>query len=53
MNFEEVKEKLKEKGYIILDKDYKNNKEKMNLEKDGYKFFISWNGLTRTWNPKL
>lgn len=53
MNFEEVKEKLKEKGYIILDKYYKNNKEKMNLEKDGYKFFISWNGLTRTWNPKL
>ena len=53
MNFEEVKAKLKEKGYILLDKDYKNNKEKMNLEKDGYKYFISWNGLTRTWNPKL
>lgn len=33
MNFEEVKEKLKEKGYIILDKDFKNNKWKEKINK--------------------
>lgn len=52
MKIEEVRSKLLERGYKLLDDNYSNNKIPMNIEKDGYNFFISWNGIIKTENPK-
>lgn len=52
MTYEEIKERLKERGYNLLSEVYVNNKTPIIFEKDGYKYENSWNGIIKTDNPK-
>lgn len=42
-----VREFLKERGYNLIFEEYKNNKEKIFFEKDGYKYSSTINCITR------
>ena len=52
MEIKEVSEKLLEKGYTLLSKEYKSNKDVLEFSKDGYIYCCSYNCFTRTYNPK-
>lgn len=43
-----VKEKFKEKGYLVFEDTYYNNKQRLScIDADGYKYQISYNQLMK------
>ena len=49
---QEVSKLFAKRGYNLLSTTYKNNKEKLVFEKDGYKYYNSYNGFIKTDNFK-
>lgn len=46
-NFEKIKQDFLDKGFILLENRYDNNKQKLPcIDKDGYKYEISYNKIT-------
>lgn len=53
LTYEEVYNTFKEYGYELLDKEYKNRKEKMDIiDEDGYKYKVSY-GMLNNLNTKF
>lgn len=48
----DIKKEFEEHGYHILDDNVGGVKSYVNLEKDGYKYYIYYNAIYKTWNPK-
>jgi len=52
MEYKEVKNKLYAFGYLLLSKEYKNNKQNLELQqKDGYKYVSTYNHIVRGYKP--
>lgn len=52
MKIEEIRKQFELHGFNILDDTIKGIKVPLNIEKEGYKFFICYNAIYKTWNPK-
>lgn len=52
MDTEDVRNKLSKMGYVLLSEKYINNKTHISIEKDGYKYYITWNSLIKSHNFK-
>lgn len=49
---EEKRKIFKQRGYNLLSKEYTNNKQYLLFEKDGYKYYNTYNGFIKTDNFK-
>lgn len=47
-----MKKLYKDKGYNLLENEYKSNKVYMTFEKEGYLYYNTYNGFMKTNNPK-
>ena len=51
MKKETIIEEFQKHGFVILD-EVQGTKTPINIEKDGYKYYICYNAIYKTWNPK-
>ena len=52
MKNETIIKEFQKHGFVILDDIIYNTKTPINIEKDGYKYYICYNAIYKTWNPK-
>lgn len=50
ININEIREKMKSRGYALLSNQYKTNKDYLVFEKDGYLYYNTYNGFVKTDN---
>ena len=49
---EEIRNLFQQRGYILLSQEYHSNKQYLIFEKDGYKYYNTYNGFIKTDNFK-
>lgn len=52
MKNEKIIEEFQKHDFVILDDEIHGTKIPINVEKDGYKYYICYNAIYKTWNPK-